>query len=324
MQTNQQICKNLIQEYNAVTFEPITVQEIDLKTFSTQEVINTLRSEIENINTLKGCVYFLSDTTKTEKTLLNAGRVQKGLFLNPHNEISRVSFCANAEKNKCFKKCLAHGGMFAMESQKKAKRKRTAIFLLRHDYFIARLVVQIARLYIKHGDKLLIRLNGTTDMFKLIQIIYRLFPFIQFNEYTKIGAYYGRDVVNGFDNITRIYSGSNETEELYKETVKQINEGRNVSIAVNTANRSTDKWFPIQNKDARVIDYDKHDDRTIATQGEIGFLSSKATNKDDRLAIENKKHSFFFNQKAFINLLVDTNKFNPCFNNAEQYKDFMK
>jgi len=210
-----------------------------------------------------------------------------------------------------------------MPQQQLAKRRRTVIFKLRPLFFMSRIMVQIARLYLTHGDKVLIRLNGTSDYYGLIfKLIYSAFFFIDFNEYTKEEKYFNIDTKRGFDNISRIYSGSNETPELYKETVQQILKGRNVSIAVNTANRSTDNWTPLQNELLGIIDYDKHDDRTVATKGEIGFLSSKATNKVERLAIENKENSFFFNQQAFENLLVDTNKisrFNPHFELAIKY-----
>jgi len=319
--TNQEICKEIIKKYNSYKFTPILEEEINTKIFTSEEMVDTIKSELSYINSIKNTAYFLSDTTKTDKTLKIAGRVQKGLFLNPHNEVLKQSLCP--KENGCFLNCLAHGGLFRMPQQQLAKRRRTVIFKLRPLFFMSRIMVQIARLYLKHGDKVLIRLNGTSDYYGLIfKLIYSAFFFLDFNEYTKEEKYFNIDTKRGFNNISRIYSGSNETLELYKETVQQINKGRNVSIAVNSANTKSDNWTPLQNKVLGIIDYDKHDDRTIATQGEIGFLSSKATNKEERLSIENKEHSFFFNRQAFENLLVDTHKisrFNSNFKLAIKY-----
>lgn len=130
----------------------------------------------------------LTTSSKTEKD--GIGFYTRILYLQPSNE-SGVNLCPHA--GDCAKVCLSESGHMAMETirtarngEKTARWKRTHYMLSEKESFDKDLVKEIEK-HIKYCTKrnlkAVIRLNGTSDI--IWDRIIRLFPAVQFYDYTK-------------------------------------------------------------------------------------------------------------------------------------------
>lgn len=130
----------------------------------------------------------LTTSTKTEKD--GIGYFTRILYLQPSTE-SGVNMCPHA--GDCAQVCLSESGHMAMETiraerngTKTARWKRTHYMLSERESFDHDLITEIQK-HIKYCTKRslkpVVRLNGTSDI--IWDRIIRLFPGVQFYDYTK-------------------------------------------------------------------------------------------------------------------------------------------
>ena len=244
----------------------------------------------------------LSKSAKTEKTKKETGKTQYVLFLSPHNKVSKKTLCPWAEENGCFLTCLAWSGQLGMEVADNAKIKRTILMLFRFEQFIQRIADELSFLHQKYKDLLIIRLNGTQDLFKQFQSIYQLFGFITFVEYSKGLAYFEKDKKLGLNNVTRVFSGSNANTIVRRRTIKAIKDGQHVVIALNTKECKKEWEIPDQIR-SKFMDADKHDDRSVDTV-KPKFLRMKGGKQSDRNDLERSQgQSFFWTEQQALELV---------------------
>jgi hypothetical protein len=187
-----------------------------------------------------------------------------------------------------------------MKSGQMAQMARTVLYLLRNDFFKAKLVAELQLLEVEFGAMLLVRPDGTSDL--VWTWLVALFPNIHFYGYTK-GITKIRK--NKSPNLRLTFSGSNANATVFARTVTAITLGLNTAIALNTAGTKGEWSLPTDNPNLR--DFDKNDNRFDDPAGALGFLKRKGSNKANRITEEAAHESFFFNEKNLNHLLEVTN-----------------
>ena len=228
----------------------------------------------------------VSSSTKTKK---GEGYAIGILYLKPADTITVKTLCAAAKLYGCKKDCLESSGQLGMQAGDNAKIKRTILFALERARFEQCLKIEINRHYQKHGDKLRIRLNGTSDINWLSFIA--SMPNIGFYDYTKIISYIKK---NNLKNYHLTFSGSANNARTIKHTAAAISGGLNTVIAINTAETKGEYKRPKTLDRIALIDMDETDYRFNDIAGAVGTLKRKGSNKKAR-AIDEKRNNFFFN-----------------------------
>lgn len=180
---------------------------------------------------------FTTGNPKTKKGE-SLGFLTLVLHLSPHKENDfKVSLCSYATK-ECIALCLNDSGRSAMLGKegtiRKARRRKANQFLTDSRQFLENLAREIGyyqRRAKKQGLTLVIRLNGTTDIFwysvRNLQgkNLFQLFPEIQFYDYTKNPSIAEKSLEMKNYDITFSWSGKNE-----KECYKAISQGLNIAV----------------------------------------------------------------------------------------------
>lgn len=197
------------------------------------------------------------------------------LYLQPYKTAFGNS-CAKGDP--CFSSCLMTAGRVKMDIHEfkilRARYFKTILFYVNRDYFNGWLHAEIAAAVNKHKDRLMIRLNGTSDLHpNLFGNPMEAFPDTIFYDYTKV---YNRiDVAEKYANyhITYSYSGYN-----YDECKSAQERGIHVAFVV-------DGEMPDYFDGVKVFSMDETDLRPLdpleTPYGNYGYLKLKETmNKD--------------------------------------------
>jgi hypothetical protein len=180
------------------------------------------------------------------------------LFMAPHTMNEKgVNLCPFASK-ECIATCLNTAGRAAMFPDIiKARIRKANEFLSDRTTFVERLKKEIRnaeKRAQKHGLKLCVRLNGTTDI-DWPESIFLAFPNVVFYDYTKSHyrmAKYLRGALPSNYHLTFSFSGENETQAL-----GVLNAGGNVAVVFDSPN------FPKEWQGYQVINGDNSDLRFL-------------------------------------------------------------
>lgn len=262
--------------------KPITLQELwnTGHTVITQEALLWARDNLAYLN-------------KPMRLFGSSQKVEKGsdkrdtyiLYLQPAGKVARQTLCAAAAMAGCEGPCLISSGQLGMSTGQRAATKRTILLLLRPDWFKQTLLAEIDKAEkraIRTGLPALFRLNGTSDIDWHHVIAER--PDSAFYDYTKILS---RVRKNTLDNYHVTYSGSMYSQQSKASLRKAVARGYNIAVAFNTKGLASDNVAIPEG----LADFDKSDLRPLDTQGSIGALKRKGSNKAQRAAEDSQ--SFF-------------------------------
>ena len=245
---------------------------------------------LDNIDYLNSPTKLLGSSVKVEKGE-KQGYYTAVLYLQPAAKVSKRTLCAGAKLAGCERGCLISSGQLGLSMGQRAATRRTVLYVLDRNGFIAQLRKEIEREYKRRGDKLAVRLNGTSDI-DFTDLIASL-PYVRFYDYTKIWARVER---NSLPNYDLTYSGSAYNEKALNMTARAVTQGARVAIAFNTAECIGEFKIP-----STVMDFDSTDLRFLDKPG-LGGLSYKGGNKKARQEAMDCD-SFFFTPKAYDQLL---------------------
>lgn len=207
------------------------------------------------------------------------------LYLVPADG-SGFNLCAMAETARCKAPCLFTAGRGAMSNVMLSRLRKTLFFLQHREAFMAQLATEIAQLQAKaqrEGFKLLVRLNGTSDIrWENIAApgaanIMALFPDVQFYDYTKIAN--RRNVPSNYD-LTFSYSGAPAYAPFVQRAVAA---GERVAVVFRDraivdrmlTNGETFLGLP-------VVDGDDSDIRHLDPRGAVVALYAKGKARQDK------------------------------------------
>lgn len=217
-----------------------------------------------------------SKTIKGKKQGYNTGI----MYLVPDDSI-----CPGSVRAGCQVPCLVSAGLPGVfKSIGIARANKTALFKNDLGLFFALLIKDIERAYRKHGETLVIRLNGTSDIqFEDYQLIVKggrktnimsMFPGIQFYDYTKLPNRFEKGLPPNY-HLTLSYSGANTA---YANSVMTAAYQHGASVAV----VFRDSNLPATWKGLPVINGDDTDLRFLDTPGVIVGLKAKGKAKQDQ------------------------------------------
>jgi hypothetical protein len=268
---------------------------LELQQSAIEWALDTYKGK-SNLDYINSDLPILGTSTKVEKGELK-GYMTAVVYLQPANKVARKTLCAGAKIFGCEKVCLETSGRLGMTQSERAKSRRTILLLIDPDRFYSLLRRDIEKEHRAHGDKLAIRLNGTSDI-DFEKFILSM-PHIRFYDYTKI--YHRLSTPSPTKSIFRKYpydltfSGSAFSSYSMGKTARAIQAGHRVALAFNTAETKGEYKVP-----SELLDFDKTDLRFI-DEHKTGALKAKGTSKQFRNSIENVK-SFFFTEKTYQDL----------------------
>lgn len=185
------------------------------------------------------------------------------LYLDP---LFKGSVCPSASAG-CRKSCLINSGRMAMDNAKQARNKRTALYYDNPEVFFYLLRSEIdaaVKSAKRQNKKLALRLNGTSDLD--FTYIYKLYPEVQFYEYTKRPDL--AKILSRLDNVHVTFSRhENHTTD---DIASILDAGVNVAVVFKDAVPTNWQGFD-------VIDGDAHDRRYEDVSGKIVGLKLKGT-----------------------------------------------
>lgn len=207
----------------------------------------------------------------------NNAKVAKGLefgYLNiilhlaPFN-LSGHQVCPKASAG-CASACLNTAGMGVFSNVQNARKEKTLRYFNDRDGFIADVVKDVnsaIKKAKKKGLKLAVRLNGTSDLPMLAIKVAKMFPDVQFYDYTKIAKTFDRELPSNY-HLTFSRSEVNDAEV---DTI--LAKGFNVAMVF-------DK-LPETYKGYKVIDGDENDLRFLDAKNVVVGLKAKGKAKKD-------------------------------------------
>jgi hypothetical protein len=236
---------------------------------------------IDNIDYINSSNKLLGTSMKVEKGE-SEGYYTSVLYMQPADKVSTVTLCPSASLFGCKADCLISSGMLGLTTGQSAATRRTILFLLDPIRFFAMLKKEINAKHKKHGKKLAIRLNGTTDI-DFTDFIASM-PHIRFYDYTKI---YARVLKNRLANYDLTYSGSAYSPKVMLMTARAVRAGHRVAIAFNTGETAGEFKMPTD-----LADFDTTDLR-FTDSNELGGLKFKGGNRAARIASMDSNNFFF-------------------------------
>lgn len=229
-------------------------------------------------------VSLFSDSVKTVK---GESRGVKTFvqYLSPSTYLSRYTglpfrdLCPYATDG-CRDACLGeHSGRMMFDAPKTARVRRTLLFHLAKERYLAQLCGEIARGIAsaeKAGMVPVFRLNGSSDILweREFPEIFSRFPTVQYYDYTKVPLRYRRNLPENYW-LTFSRSGENDSD-----CVEALEAGHNVAVVFGNGIPET---FTIDGREYPVIDGDAHDIRIPAFDGRgvIVGLNAKGAGKKD-------------------------------------------
>jgi hypothetical protein len=212
--------------------------------------------------------FLMVDNYKTRKGE-SRGYLTAVLHLAPH-KLSGSNMCPKASAG-CSAACLNTAGKGVNPHIQQSRIRRTRIYVEQKDVFLHLLMSDLAALRRKAGREGMlpaVRLNATSDQPMLPIQLAKLFPEIQFYDYTKIKEVFGWDLpANYFPTFSRSETNWDECEEI-------LNSGGNVAVVF--AQR------PATYLGYEVVNGDESDLRFLDKRGVIVGLSPKGKGKRDR------------------------------------------
>ena len=218
--------------------------------------------------------------------------LSKILYLAPH-KISGYQTCPSASAG-CAAACLYTAGMGVYTNVQNARIAKTKRFFEDRPNFMRELSWEIRcaeRLAIKLGKKLVVRLNGTSDLpwekmagFNQPSIMEQ-FPAVQFYDYTKI---YSRMIkFVGGELPPNYHLTFSLAENNLEKCLDILDRGGNVAAVFQYEGKKSARKFPSQWLGYRVVDGDLHDlrflDKSNSSRGLIVGLWAKGKAKKDTL-----------------------------------------
>jgi hypothetical protein len=235
-------------------------------------------AEKSNVPRPEGYVHLMTDKNpKTQKTYRRSlvteanHKTKKG---EAHGYLTGIVHLAPAESAgagnvcpystpQCRKLCLNTSGMGNMPTHQDARKKRTQLYFSDQEKFIDSLRYDIERILRKAkrtGMKPAFRINGTSDIPKLAQMMAKEYPEVQFYDYTKIPRPWQRQL----PNYHLTFSRSENNDHHAKEALAN---GVNVAVVFSAKKGEplpTTWWgYP-------VIDGDLHDLRFLDSRENDG------------------------------------------------------
>lgn len=196
------------------------------------------------------------------------------LYLAPHKLSGVTNVCGHASP-QCIFACLNSAGRAGIFPKIHAARIRKTIEF-NHDpkAFVSRLIIEIEKLYQKHGEKLAVRLNGTSDIpWENIKIdgknIFETLPDVTFYDYTKNPKRMYLDIPNYHLTFSRSETFANQIW-----CRKLIKDGKNVAVVFDK-----ETYYQVLNIETKFIDGDKNDLRFLDPKGVIVALKAKGKAK---------------------------------------------
>jgi hypothetical protein len=216
------------------------------------------------------------------------GYVTAILYLAPH-KISGKNLCPFASVG-CAKACLYSAGRGKFSNVQLARINKAKLFLENPNSFVLQLGKEIEKLFNKYGEKLVIRLNGTSDIpyenikvFKTVSgkdsNIFERFPYVQFYDYTKSPKRMGLN----YPNYHLTFSRSEDLKNI--EYSKQfLKEGKNVAVVVSQDiyNDLKDSILNYYDKFLTIVDGDENDLRFLDPVNSLVVLKAKGDAKKDK------------------------------------------
>lgn len=210
----------------------------------------------------------------------NQAKINKAFEFGYYNVILHLSpaktsgrqVCPNASP-ECIKLCLNDSGHAEIVKKgettnkvKEARKRRTLFYFNDRKGFIATLTADINKAIKKAeklGLKLAVRLNGTSDILTLAVTMAKLFPNVQFYDYTK--------------NLKKVNSMFIPSNLHYTISRSELNENEALALInrFNVAIVFKAKELPKKYKGYNVIDGDKNDLRFTDKKGVIVGLKVK-------------------------------------------------
>ena len=171
----------------------------------------------------------------------------------------------------CADDCLDESGRVKLDIKEfnilRARYLKTVLFYVNREFFNAWLRDEIAAYSKRHGDMLMVRLNGTSDINpKLFGNPMEAFPNVSFYDYTKVLN--RTAIADQYENyhLTYSYSGNNDAD-----ADEAMNRGYNVSFVL-------DGPMPLRFKKRKVFTMDDTDLRPLDEErGAFGYLKLKGT-----------------------------------------------
>jgi hypothetical protein len=201
------------------------------------------------------------------------------LYLSPYNQNSfGINICPKASAG-CIASCLFTAGRGRFSNVIHARQNRTEFFMKDKKDFLNMLkneLIKISKNAVLKGQKIAIRLNGTSDLDFIGLIKYHLqfnildLPNLIYYDYTKI---YGK-ALKYKDSKNYFVTLSLAENSNLKEIKSALNLGINVSAVFKNGLPSNLLGFP-------VIDGDKTDIEMLSNKGVILGLKAKGKAKKD-------------------------------------------
>ena len=228
-----------------------------------------------------GLIYKKLLGTSSTKTIKGEkmGFLTAILYLTPDDNL-----CPLAKLAGCMEGCLYTSGRGAFNSVQQARKSKTEFWYTQQKSFLFSLCVDIWTLREKaqkNNQKLLVRLNGTSDIPWENYIVYKeetifqLFPDVQFYDYTKHPS---RNLQGKtYSNYDLTYSFSSITPKPI--SIKGLTNKDNSRVAV-VFQRKDD--IPLSFRSWEVIDGDDTDVRHIEPKNVVVALYAKGKAKKDQ------------------------------------------
>ena len=205
-----------------------------------QEYFNKLPSSLLSVGSD-------AKTVKSEKIEIKTGI----MYLAQADMLTKKTLCAFAELAGCKNDCLIHAGRLGMKHATRAIIRRTLLYLYQREMFDSMLKNEIMKLSFEHGEKLAIRLNGTSDID--FEYIIKEFKNVQFYDYTKVYNRVAKDWPNNY-HLTLSYSEANDT---YRDKVVEYANtyGANLAVVFRDKNNIPDTFLgrKVINGDSAIV-----------------------------------------------------------------------
>lgn len=213
--------------------------------------------------------YLLGKSYKIDKSDLYSDYENFIMYLAPANS-SGVNVCPSASLG-CISSCLNTSGHGRFLKTQQARVNRTLDYINNRPNFLQRLEFELQRKYRKHGGRIAVRLNGTSDLSwrPFIRKMGERYPLIKFYDYTKVKE--NAIASLSMDNYHVTFSKSEDNWETCKEML---------ALGVNVA-AVFRKYMPFKYKGYPVLNGDVSDTRFLDPKGYIIGLSAKGDGKKD-------------------------------------------
>lgn len=212
------------------------------------------------------------------------GYITAILYLAPH-KLSGKNFCSFATSG-CAASCLYSSGRGKFSNVQLARLNKSRYFIQNRESFLIQLFEEIIKLVRKYESKLVIRLNGTSDIpweeFKVYdnKNIFEYFSNIQFYDYTKNPKRMYLNLPNYHLTFSRA-----ETEQNINWSRQFLKEGKNVAAVFGQELYKeilSSKNLYYNGRKINIIDGDENDLRFLDNKESLIVLKAKGEAKKDR------------------------------------------